>query len=428
MAQSSTLKQSRLVNASPIYYGWIVWAVATLGLIATSPGQSFTVFLFFDHFIEDFALSRTVVSSLYGAGTFIAALAMTWIGRKIDLHGNRTMGVLIGGGFAISLILLSLVSGPLPLLIAFIAIRGLGQGSLSLVNTTVIAQWFERLRGRMMSFAMLAFMLFQAAYVPWLQRQLEIFHWRQVWVILGLGVGLIVVPLIWILMRNRPEDYGLPTDGTRKSKEQERLDQEALEANGWTLKEVLRTPIFWIFIFGRIISPAWGTGMVIHQVSIFETLGHDARVAAQTWGLITLITAGFSLVFGWLVDKLRPGWVMAIQLGALISAMLLSIVMTSQGLLYLYAVAFAIMMAGGGVFDGAVWVNIFGRKHQGSIRGFVTTTLVAGTSIGPVIFGLSFDLFTSYTPVLLFGVVLAAIPLILSLFTQKPRRRKPKNA
>ena len=41
--------------------------------------------------------------------------------------------------FALALVWMSLVTGPLMLFIGFIAIRGLGQGSLSLTNSTVIA-------------------------------------------------------------------------------------------------------------------------------------------------------------------------------------------------------------------------------------------------------------------------------------------------
>ena len=109
MTAPSLAKQSRIVAWSPIYYGWIVWAVATVGWIASSPGQSFTVSLFFDFFIEDFGLSRTAVSSLYGAGTFAASLALTWVGLQIDRFGNRKMGVVIAAFFAIAVVLLSLV-------------------------------------------------------------------------------------------------------------------------------------------------------------------------------------------------------------------------------------------------------------------------------------------------------------------------------
>lgn len=78
-------KTDRLVSRSPIFYGWIVWVIATLGFVASSPGQSFSVSLFFDHFIADLGLTRTAVSALYSAGTLAAALSLTFIGRWVDL-------------------------------------------------------------------------------------------------------------------------------------------------------------------------------------------------------------------------------------------------------------------------------------------------------------------------------------------------------
>ena len=98
-AQASS--HSRLVSASPVYYGWIVWMVALVGVICSAPGQSFSVSLFIDFFIEDFGLDRTTVSGLYGAGTFIASLSLTWVGRQLDRWGNRRMGTAIGAIFAV---------------------------------------------------------------------------------------------------------------------------------------------------------------------------------------------------------------------------------------------------------------------------------------------------------------------------------------
>jgi len=91
------------------------------------------------------------------------------------------------------------------------------------------------------------------------------------------------------------------------------------------------------------------------------------------------------------------------------------------GFAFAYAVTFGFTMGNGGVFDGSVWTNLFGRMHQGSIRGFVSTAMVMGTAIGPLLFGLSYDLFGSYTPVLLLGIILGIVPLILCLFVQLPQ-------
>lgn len=422
MTTPNIARHSRIVSSSPVYYGWIVWLVATICLVATAPGQSFTVSLFFDFFIDDFGLSRTTVSSLYGAGTFGGSLALTWIGLQIDRQGNRKMGVIIGTCFAIALVMMSFVIGPISLLIGFFAIRGFGQGALSLVNTTVMAEWFQRLRGRMMSISILAFALFQAVYIPWLQRQLEIYDWQQMWVILGICVAVVVIPLTWLLMRNKPEEHGLLPDGDIKNQK-----TEETEITGWTLREAMRTPAFWVFLCGRLISPAWGTGLIIHQVSLFNEVGHSPATAATAYSMITLIMAASSIGFGILVDKLRPGLVMFVQLTALVVSLIMANYMTNQYLIFIYALGFGLVMGGGGVFDGAVWANLFGRKYHAAIRGFVTTAMIASSAVGPIIFGVSFDYFDGYTPALWLGVVLSVMVGIGALLVKNPRKTKPKH-
>ena len=81
MLNAQKTRYSPLVNGSPIFYGWIVWAVATLGIIATSPGQSYTISLFIDSIIADFGVDRTTVSLLFGVGTLAASLNLRWIGQ-----------------------------------------------------------------------------------------------------------------------------------------------------------------------------------------------------------------------------------------------------------------------------------------------------------------------------------------------------------
>jgi len=423
MAVNLKATSSNLVHRSPIYYGWVVWFVALVGMIATSPGQSFSVSLFFDFFIEDFGLDRTTVSSLYGAGTFIASLTLTWVGRKLDLLGNRRMGVIVGILFGIVLTLCSLITGPFILLLAFIGIRGLGQGSLSLVSSTSIANWFMLKRGRMMSFLSLIFALFQGLYVNLLRILLETMDWREVFVLLGIAVGIIVIPLFGFLMRNRPEEYGLLPDNMQVKKKKND-DKVELEEESWTLAEAMRTPMLWIFMFAKMLPAAWGTGLILHQISIFAELNHSAQTATETYALMALFSAGSSLIFGYMVDTFKPAYIVVIQMGAMLVASILAIYMTETWLLIVYAISFGLVMGVGGVFDGAVWANLYGRQYQGSIRGFVFTSGVIGSAIGPAIFGLSFDYAGGYAFGLWLGAGLCGLALIMSLLAPEPRKKK----
>lgn len=414
--------RSRLVAASPIYYGWIVWLVALIGAICSSPGQSFSVSLFMDFFIEDFGLDRTTVSSLYGAGTFVASLGLTWVGRRIDSMGNRRVGVVVGILFFAVLVLSSLITGPAMLFFAFAGLRGLGQGALTLVSSTAVANWFRRRRGRMMALLALAFALFQGIYVNLLRVLLESMDWRQAFLVLGFAVAALVIPSFALLMRNKPEQYGLLPDNSSNDAG-DSADRQADAEDNWTLAEALRTPILWVFIAARILPSAWGTGLILHQVSIFAVLDHSAQVATETFALISIFAAGSALLAGYMIDRFKPSYVAALQMLALLSASVLAMLMRDTPLLIAYALAFGLGMGIGYVFDGAVWTNLFGRQFQGEIRGFVYTSSVIGSALGPAIFGISYDLSGDYAPVLWLGAGLCLIVLAAALLAPPPRRK-----
>ena len=353
----------------------------------------------------------------------MASLGLTWVGRRIDALGNRRVGVVVGVLFFGALVFSSLVNGPIMLFFAFAGLRGLGQGALTLVSSTAVANWFRRRRGRMMSLLALAFALFQGVYVNLLRALLESLDWRQVLVFLGLGVAALVLPFFAVLMRNRPEEYGLRPDNAASAAEEEGAGQEGGSEDNWTLKEAMRAPILWVFIAARILPSAWGTGLILHQVSIFGVLQHSAQVATETFALISLFAAGSALLAGYMIDRFKPSYVAALQMLALLSASALAMIMRETWLLVAYAFAFGLGMGIGYVFDGAVWPNLFGRRFQGEIRGFVYTSSVIGSALGPAIFGLSFDLSGGYDPVLWLGAGLCLAVLAAALMTPPPRRK-----
>ena len=418
---AETLRRSRLVAASPIYYGWVVWLVALIGVNSSAPGQSFSVSLFMDYFIEDFGLDRTAVSSLYGAGTFLASLSLTWVGRQIDRWGNRRVGTVTSILFALVLALSSLINGPVMLFFAFVGLRGLGQGALTLIGSTAVANWFRQRRGRMMSLAALTFALFQGIYVNLLRLLLETYDWREVFVLLGIVVALLVLPSIALFMRDKPEQYGLQPDAAAAVESEGSGDSREVEDN-WTLGEALRTPMLWVLLFARMLASAWLTGLILHQVSIFSVLGYSAQVVTETYALLSIVAGGSALLGGFLIDRFNPIVVIILKLLALIAATVLAMAMRESWQLMMYALSFGMVIGIGYVFDGAVWPNLFGREFQGEIRGFVFAALVIGSAIGPALFGFSYDYAGGYAPVLWLGAGLSAIVLVASLMVRSPRR------
>ena len=85
------MQQSRLVHRAPFFYGWVILFAGTLGLVMTSPGQTYAISIFIDHLINDLGMSRSLVSTLYTTGTMTASIALPLVGRQIDRHGRRSL-------------------------------------------------------------------------------------------------------------------------------------------------------------------------------------------------------------------------------------------------------------------------------------------------------------------------------------------------
>ena len=228
-------RSSRLVKESPVFYGWIILAAGTLGLILTSPGQTYAVSVFTDYFITDLGLSRSLVSLLYTVGTVVGSLALPVVGRRIDRRGPRRMVVIISLLFGLACMYMGLVQGALMLGLGFIAIRMLGQGSLALVSQNVINQWWIRRRGTVMGVSGLLVSLLGLGGFPSLINWLiPVYGWRVTYALLGLLLLGIMLPLGFLLFRPRPEEYGLQPDGRIEHTQSSRAPGELAEDN-WSL-------------------------------------------------------------------------------------------------------------------------------------------------------------------------------------------------
>ncbi len=433
MQTTPLAKPSSIVNRSPVYYGWIVWLAATVAFSATMPGQTASISRFNEFWIAEFGLdNRSTISALYGVGTFIASLTLTFVGNRVDKHGTRFMSIVIGVLFVLALLYMSLVNNLAMLMVGFFLIRGLGQGSLFLIGSTAVANWFQRMRGRVMAFALIGFSLFQRWYIPFIQGLLETYGWRTVWLILAAGIAVIALPMLGLLLRETPELFGVLPDGDKPSKIRDEAMTDADDTDfpvgavpevNYPLRDVVRLPIFWVFAYGGMMSPAFLTGIIFHQESLFAGAGYDADVAAE-WLANGLLLAGFAtLLAGFLIDRLRPSYVRVLELAALASILVLSaFIGVGAWTLPLWAVLLAMSNGMGSVFDGAVYANLFGRRHLGEIRGFVQTLGVTGTAAGPLLLSLSFDATGTYTVSLLVGAVAVMVPMVAAFFVTQPRQ------
>ena len=72
-----------------------------------------------------------------------------------------------------------------------------------------------------------------------------------------------------------------------------------------------------------------------------------------------------------------------------------------------------------------IWPNYFGRTHLGSIRGIATTSGVASAALGPMPFGILFDITGSYSLSIVLFFILPTACAIAAILATPPKKNTP---
>ena len=403
---------------SRLFYGWVILGVATLTMFSSGPGQSHTFSIFVDLIAKDLGISTTSIASAYAFATLLAAFGLTRMGVFVDRYGARNVLIFVSICLGLSCIAFGAAMGVITLSLAFMVLRFFGQGSMMLGATNLVAQWFSEKRGVAMSILMLGFSASMAIHPKlglWLIEQVG---WREAWMWLGFATWAMMVPLLWILVYDKPEPLGLRPDGTPISTSESA--HASAEISGLNLLQSIRTPAFWIVGAGLFTTAMLITTLFFFQVPIFDQQGLSAEVATDMFGVSALVMALSMPLIGRTLDQTNPKYVFALTLVLLAVCLAGITLVTTQMTAVIYALCFGVLTGTNMTLFGFMWAHYFGRKHLGSIQGVGQALGVIGASLGPLPLGIAFDKYGSYTEALHFLAFMPIACAILALFLIRP--------
>ncbi len=419
----------------PFFYGWVIVVAATLGVLCSAPGQTIGVAVFTDDLMVATGLSRVQISLTYLVGTLGGALFLPRAGTIYDRLGARTMTVVTGVLFGSTLLLLSqlgraimalrfvlradLLAIPISFVVmgaSFFALRFLGQGVLTIAARNMTMKWFETRRGLangvmglMSSFGFSgAPVLFDLLIDEW--------GWKATWQILGFSILVGLPAIAAIFYRDDPEESGMQADGRAAP------SAPNVRATGrdHTLAQARGTLAFWLILLPMMVSSLYGTALPFHVVSIFAEAGLERDAAISVFLPAAVVAVLCNFVGGWLSDRTTLRWHLALfQVG---------IILSNIGVLNLhlpwgrYCVIVGSGLMGGmmRLLSTVTWPRYFGRRHLGAVSGFAMAWAIAGSAVGPSVFGFSLQFFGSYHPACWASIALCAVFLLLSPWAGEP--------
>lgn len=428
----------------PVFYGWVIVVLSTLGICASMPGQTIGVSVFTSRLSEALGLSSMELSVTYMLGTLLSAIGLNAGGRFFDRSGARRAVVISMFAFGVVLIGMSFVEvfsewlGMLPLFnmktwiapfvvltLGFALLRFTGQGMVTLSSRAMLGKWFNKRRGTVTAWsgALVAFM-FSGAPIAF-EYLIRRFTWQGAWQLMGLALIFGFALIFWVLARDNPEECGLEMDGGFVGKERvENLD--AVIYRDYTLAEARRTFSFWAFTLMFGLNGLVITAYAFHIIDVGAEMNVSTDYVLGLFMPSALVSVCAGFLIAWLTDKpfIRIKYLLCLMgIASTVGFFVLGVGSYPQ-ISWLHILGFGISGGCWGSLSAIVYPRFYGRQHLGAISGLFMTTLVVASAVGPFLMSSAEALLGGYRVGFAIAAVFAAIIAVGSFWADNPQRHK----
>jgi MFS family permease len=290
-----------------------------------------------------------------------------------------------------------------------------GVCAVSWVPTGVlIARWFTERRGSVMGVAFSGMGAGVLAVGPLAQWLIAGSGWRAAYLVLGVGTLAVLLPVVWLGVRDKPAG-GTPARGATAT---------ALE---WSREvgDALRTRAFWALFFAYLCTPLAVFSVVTHQVAFAVDHGFPRLFVAGIFGLTGLLSVVGRVGFGIAADRIGRATSATVSYGctAVGTLCLLGLeVWPHVAALYAYSIFFGLGFGARGPIITAMASQLFPGRF-GAIYGFLSVGNGIGGGIAPWFGGFVHDLTGSYRVAFLIAVGFCALGAMCFWLARPPGSR-----
>jgi MFS family permease len=267
---------------------------------------------------DEFGWTRGTLSLAVGVNLVLFGLTAPFAAALMDRFGIRRVTssalvvIALGSGLSI------FVRESWQLVLTWGVLIGLGTGSMALVFAATVAQrWFVKRRGLVTGILTAGSATGQLVFLPVVAVVAEHTGWRVASLVIA-AAALSVVPLVLLVMRDRPSDLGVQAYGADPLEpmhspvlECDQVDLPAQPGAGRMAIEALtiaaRTRTFWALVAGFAICGATTNGLIgTHFVPAAHDHGMAQTTAAGLLAVVGIFDIVGTIASGWLTDRFDP--------------------------------------------------------------------------------------------------------------------------
>jgi sugar phosphate permease len=409
-----------------LHYGWIVAGVTFLTLIAAAGFRS-TIGLLVVPFEDEFGWTRDTVSLAIALNLVFYGLVAPFAAAVVERWGARRLMAACIGAMGLGALLTTRMDAAWQLALLWGPLIGAATGAISVPLSAIVAtRWFTRRRGLVTGLLTAAFATGNLIFLPLLAVVTDTVGWRWALLVVAL-VAAAVVPVILLLMRDRPADLGLlPYGAVEAPPPPPPPSGNPLTAPLAMLGEVRRSRDFWL-LAGTFFVCGWTTNGAVQ--SHFIPAAHDHGISQVTAAGVLALIGVFDVVgataSGWLTDRADPRRLLFAYYTLRGLALILLVPLLTGPLagVVVFGVVYGLDWVATVPPTVALCVAAFGRDRAGVVFAWVFCAHMLGGAAAAWLAGVSREALGDYVVAFTFGGMLAIAAGFASLMIAGGRTR-----
>jgi sugar phosphate permease len=425
VADATVIKPS----AGRLHYAWVIAAVTFVVVLLTAGVRSVPGVLIVP-LEEEFHWSRATISFAIGINLLLYGLVGPFAAALMDRFGVRRTTTLALAATALGVALSPAMHEPWQLVLLWGVVVGVGCGFIGpYLAALIAARWFHQRQGVVIGVLTAASAAGQLVFLPTMAALVTYAGWRVMSLSLAASV-MIFVPLVALLLRERPEDLGLTAYGSTRAV----VPVPAATGNPMALMfralaDGARSRDFWLIAGSYFICGASTNGLIAtHLIPACVDHGLGEVVGASLLAATGVFAFIGGTLSGWLSDRCDNRFLLFWYYGL-------------RGLSLMY-LPFAFDMSFYGltlfsVFYGLDWiasvpptvrllVRVMGTARIGIMVAWITAIHMVGGALAAYLGGLLRITFGSYLEAfMLSGLLCIAAALMVLLIGAGRRESEP---
>lgn len=357
-------------NFKKLSFGWTLTFLSSFG-------QTYLISLYVTEISSDFEITEGTFGAIYAICTVLASFIMLSVGHTVDHISIKKVTAFTILCLAFSSILMGVSYHLALVFISLVGLRLTGQGMLSHINMTILSKFYDKNRGKALSFSTLGFSSGEIILPLVLAFVIGWFDWR--WAMIGSGIILILYLLRLYftdlvhfdkqLTRGRPSSLSLVKD----------------------FGSIINDRRFMILMPTSFAISFTVTAVIFYQYVFVDQKGWSPQLYAAFFTGYAITRLIFSLAGGLWVDKFTAKkmfrfYLIPLTLGLLAFGLIDSIF---GALTFLLMMGITVGMSG--TIKSSILAEVYGIEKLGAIRSLYTMFMVVSTALGPLIVGWMID-------------------------------------